>query len=665
MTMQTKNNLTFLILSFLALALLILAYSNHFENAFHFDDSHIIVDNAYIRDIKNVPLFFTDNRTTSSLPANQGYRPVTTTTLAIDYWLGNGLESTVFFHISIFLWYIVQCVLMYFLFLKIFDISFPHAWNRYFALYASALYSVHAVNAETVNYICQRADVLSTLMVIAGLSLYSYLPKWRKFYLYLIPVTLGILSKEPAAMFAPLLFLYVMLFEKGYSFRDLVRQKNLMSVVKETFVPFIICALLIAFVMSMVSVQPSKLYGATRIPYLMTQPFVILHYFITFFLPFNLSADTDWQMITNIFDDRVVIGTFFLLAMLYLAFITSQKRETRPISFGILWFFLALAPSSSIIPLAEVMNDHRMFFPFVGLMMSVCWTLALFIYRKKETIVSTGVFRTMILLAAFLILVSHAYGTYQRNKVWHTEESLWYDVTVKSPLNGRGLMNYGLTQMSKGDYQKAEEYFDRALELLPYYSYLHINMGVLKGSTERPAEAERHFKDALQYNPQNPACYYYYALWLSNQNRIDEALPLLKKSLELSPGHAPAQKLMSELVIHQKTLRQDPTERAESLSAQSPTPENYLNLSLQYHNAGRYGDSIKACEKALRLKPHYFLAYNNICAAYNELGMWDKAIEACEKGLAFNPDFELMQNNLKRARQQNALRKQGSSDKKQ
>ena len=65
----------------------------------------------------------------------------------------------------------------------------------------------------------------------------------------------------------------------------------------------------------------------------------------------------------------------------------------------------------------------------------------------------------------------------------------------------------------------------------------------------------------------------------------------------------------------------------------NPTPKNYLNMSLQYHNAGRFRDSITACQKALKIKPDYYPAYNNICAAYNEMKMWDKAIEACEKGL--------------------------------
>ena len=57
-----------------------LAYANHFRNSFHFDDSHTVESNLFIRDLRNVPRFFTDVRTFSSLPPNQSYRPVVTTT---------------------------------------------------------------------------------------------------------------------------------------------------------------------------------------------------------------------------------------------------------------------------------------------------------------------------------------------------------------------------------------------------------------------------------------------------------------------------------------------------------------------------------------------------------------------------------------------------------
>jgi len=459
--------------------------------------------------------------------------------------------------------------------------------------------------------------------------------------------------KEPTAMFAPILLFYIILIEKNYSLQDSFRLKNILTGIKGSLPAFIVCIFFSIFVKSMMS-ETYIPGGTSRIQYLITQPFVILRYFVTFFFPINLSADSDWKLIASVFDIRVIVGVFFILAMLYIAYYTSKKQETRPITLGILWFFLALIPTSSIIPLAEVTNDHRMFFPFVGLMLSVCWCLGLLVIKHEISIRERSSVRISIIVITLVILGGNAYGTYQRNKVWHTGESLWYDVTVKSPLNGRGMMNYGLTQMGKGNYQTALEYFGKALTLTPYYSCLHINMGILKGAMNRPVEAEKYFKNALLYGPHDPESYFFYARWLKNQNRQNEAVPLLQRALELSPAHSSAQELLSEILVHQKNLKITSEQTGEPVSAK-PTAENYLNLSLQYHREGRYQDSINACKKALKIKPDYDLAYNNTCAAYNEMKMWDKAIEACEKGLRINPSLQIMKNNLSRARQQRAL----------
>jgi protein O-mannosyl-transferase len=58
-------------------------YAYHFHNSFHFDDAHTIVNNAAIRQLRNIPLFFRDATTFSSLPSNQSYRPLVSTLLAI------------------------------------------------------------------------------------------------------------------------------------------------------------------------------------------------------------------------------------------------------------------------------------------------------------------------------------------------------------------------------------------------------------------------------------------------------------------------------------------------------------------------------------------------------------------------------------------------------
>src|SRR5271156_5552331 len=105
MTIRMKNAL----FVGLMLCAVTLAYSNHFHNGFHFDDSHAVVDNAYIRSLRNSALFFTDASTFSVLPENRTYRPLVSLSLAIDYWLGHGLNP-LYFQASTFLWYLLQLV---------------------------------------------------------------------------------------------------------------------------------------------------------------------------------------------------------------------------------------------------------------------------------------------------------------------------------------------------------------------------------------------------------------------------------------------------------------------------------------------------------------------------------------------------------------------------
>jgi hypothetical protein len=122
----------------LALTLAVLgAYANHFSNEFHFDDFHTIVDNLFITDLHNVPRFFSDARTFSTMPVNATYRPLTPTTLAIDYWMAHGYQPF-FFHLSTFLWFAVQLILMFFLFRRIMDRADPHSSNLWTALAAAA-----------------------------------------------------------------------------------------------------------------------------------------------------------------------------------------------------------------------------------------------------------------------------------------------------------------------------------------------------------------------------------------------------------------------------------------------------------------------------------------------------------------------------------------------
>jgi len=652
----------------LLLGAVTLAYSNHFQNRFHFDDSHTIIDNGYIRDLHNMGLFFTDTRTSSTLPLNRVYRPLVMASLAADYALGGGLKP-LYFQISTFVWFCVQLLLMYALFHKLCNLARPDPRNRWVALFAAALYGLHPAVAETVNYVIQRADVYSTLGMIASLAIYVLLPGRRSAGWYLVPFGAALLSKPPALIFPILLFAYVRLFEEN---RALIGARRC--------VPALLVDLVFGSLVQVMTPSTFVPTAGSAYAYRITQPLVALRYFRSFFLPNRLSADTDFSAAPSLFANGAWVGFVFVFAAIGAALWCSRRREWRPAAFGLWWFLVGLVPTS-VFPLSEVENDHRMYLPFVGLVLAVTWPAALWVYRRE----ANG--RSLVVPAAaacILICAVSGWATWQRNKVWATDEALWLDVTVKSPKNGRGLMNYGLTQMEKGDYRRALDYFTRALTYTPNYYSLEINLGIANGGLKQDIAAEQHFQRAISLAPNLAESYFFYGRWLQERNRLPEAILQLERAVSLNGDFLSARYLLMQIHASQSdwtklraaadsTLQRfpadtsaagflaqanNPTTSAVSSVPQDPkTPEDYLNLSLSYHRSGKYQECIQAARQALRLRPDYAEAYNNIAAAYEELHMWDEAIEAARQALKLKPDFQLARNNLAWAESQKAVQK--------
>jgi len=489
-----------------ALAILILlfaAYANHFGNGFHFDDGHAIVDNKYVRELRYVPRYFVDATTFSVLPLNQAYRPVLQTTFAVDYRIGGYRPST--FQIDTFAWFL--------LLLGSTLALFEMVTRRFgLALAATALFALHPVVAETVNYIVQRGEVLSTLGVVASLAVYARWPARRWTGAYLVPFVLGALAKPPALVFPGLLLAYSALVERrARPWRDAL--------------PSVIAVAAIGW-WTVTRTPPTLVTGAAdRTAYLLTQPFVALRYFGLFFAPTGLSADNDWPLVSGPADPMVIAGAAFVMTVLWAIWWLRDREPGRFIAFGLAWFVLALLPTSAT-PLAEVANDHRMFFPFVGLSLAVvtagAWLLARFVGPAR--------IRTVAPLVVALVLVAGAVGVHARNEVWRSDEALWRDVTEKSPRNGRGWMNYGVALMARGDVAAATAAFDRAVPLTPNYSLLFINRAVAYASSGRQVEAEQAFVRAIAIAPADWRSHSYYARWLAGAGRLFTTKKTKKKS---------------------------------------------------------------------------------------------------------------------------------------
>lgn len=670
-----KNNIFFVLIVSVVFVITILAYSNHFNNAFHFDDSHTIENNSKIKEL-NIALFFKDGTTFSTLPSNQSYRPLTTLENAIDYAVTKSLNPTPF-HIHIFIVYLLTCIvfgIFTYILIQKFNSS---TTNKYLALLTATIFALLCVNAETVNYIIQRAEITSALSILLGLFFYVKGGVAKKYYIYLIFPLIGFFAKEMAFVFAPLLFLYSLIFEENVDLLHFYKKlefKRTLRALKKTLPAILLTGGFLIFYSKMLPPTFSS-GGLSKYEYFITQPWVVVHYLTTYFFPFNLSADTDLTTFKSIGDYRVILGFLIILFLIYIALKTAKNKDTKLFSFGLLWFFIALIPTSTIVPFAEVLNDHRNFIPYLGLTISVVFGVKYLLDKYAANFYQSSIGKSILTFLLIGFIGGNAYGVYQRNKVWKTEESLWRDVTIKSPKNGRGMMNYGLALMSKADYKNAEIYFNKAAQLNPYYSLVYVNLGILKNTLDNKIEAEKNFKYALQLDNTLHNCWYYYGDFLFKEGRFYETINCFKEvnkytqnylntdafilqayhqlsqweEMDLYCNRLLNQNSENDLAKQYLSIAQSRKSIYEALEENindNPTAEKYLDLSLKYFQLAEFEKCIKAAEKALVINPNYSEAYNNIGIAYYELLDYDKAIEAYNNALTINSQNQLAQNNL-------------------
>src|SRR6185436_17953855 len=341
-------------------------------------------------------------------------------------------------------------------------------------------------------------------------------------------------------------------------------------------------------------------------------------------------------------DARTLVGALLLVGSLALIWWTSRSPRRRPAAFGLLWFWIALGPTSSIFPLAEVTNDHRVFLPYIGLNFAVVWLIADWAYGSATSATSARR-RNVFWTAASIVLMAHAVGTFRRNTVWRSDETLWKDVAEKSPTNGRGLMNYGIALMQRGSLVEARDLFERARQFSPYYSYLEVNLGIVSDALGDTTAAEAHFQRGIALEPETPAVHRHYAYWLLRRGRGPEGLEQLRQRVRLSAGDGDARdRLMqgyaaigsadelSALATESARLNaSDSVARAyasgnlpPALSPATDDSNGWYLLGWSFTQSERHLEAAQAYRAAIARDPRNAAAWNNLGWTLGKLGFY-------------------------------------------
>ena len=522
-------------------------------------------------------------------------------------------------------------------------------------------YCVHTANTETVNYLSSRSDIASTLGIVGSFVVYMYLPRSRRWHWYVIPMLIGVLAKPSAVIFAPLLVAYVLLFEEEVSFSDVLQPEagsKIWGVVLRT-APALLLGVLAFLLVEGMAAEAQDYGNADRVPYLRTQAWVWLHYLKLFLVPVGLTADTDWDLITTWTDTRVVAGLATVGLLGWAAIKASTSRAWRPVAFGLCWFAAGLLPASSIFPLAEVANEHRVYLPFAGLTLAASWAV-LRVARSRSRMpgIPTG-----WAVAGGILLLAHSVGTFVRNGVWLDEETLWADVIEKSPDNGRAWMNYGLVQMKRGRYAIAHADFRRASELWPNYPPVHVNLGIATHRLGDTVQADSHFQRAIELDPGYGPGRYFYGRYLVESGRAPEAIESLRTAVDLQPSYAPPKHLLLRLYyligsqvevrsLADLTLAIDPGDSyARSFLDGDPVLAGVgaspFERGLSLTAVDRHLDAGVAYKRQLAVLPNNADAYLNLGWSYMQLGFDPLALMALQEVLRLRPDDQLAINNLR------------------
>jgi len=541
-----------------------LVYSNTLTAAFQFDDKINIVDNPFIRDI-------------NKLWPPAGARWFGLLTFSLNYMAG-GVTPLGYHLVNICIHIFTALSVYLFVLLTLRTPYFKGHTGRvipdeWFACACALLFVAHPIQTQAVTYIVQRFASLATLLYLLSLDAYilarltagrsgtASLPGTVRshrtvVFLYIAAVSFALLSlktKEIAFTLPVVALMYDVMFISGLSQLLAAIRKQWRIVASLSGLALLFLAVVINRYGLFALLDKFKATNEiSRHDYLVTQFRVIVTYIRLLFVPVNQTIDHHYPVYRSALAPEVIASLAFIALLIGLAvYLYRVPKDGSPylrfVSFGIVWFFVTLSIESSIIPIIDVMFEHRLYLPSIGIILAVT---AAFVHALEKSALNCNHARrsAACILAAAVIALSCT--AYERNGVWKTELTLWSDVIAKKPLNPRGYNMVGIYYQASFRIYDAIYYFRKALEVDSSYAEARSNLGNAYIQTGRVDEGLNELMISARNNRfdeiDTGILYYNIGKGFYRKGMPDAAIENLKIAQRLIPNEAGVYFLLGE-----------------------------------------------------------------------------------------------------------------------
>jgi tetratricopeptide (TPR) repeat protein len=512
------------------------------------------------------------------------------------------------------------------------------------SLILAALFGWHPLRVESVAWVTERKDVLSTLFWLLALLAYTkYVeasqirnPKSKVWYgAALAMFVFGLMSK---AMLVTMPFVLLLL---DYWPLERFKPGHMWQLVKEK-IPFFglaVAACVVTFlaqkqggtVMTIESLPLGARVGNAMISY--------CRYLGKIFWPTDLAVFYPhpgyWLL------EKVLLACVFLCGISALLLV---KRGRYPfLLMGWLWFVGTLVPVIGLVQVGgQAMADRYTYIPSLGVLILTIW--------GAYELTRGWRYHTIALSVASSVAIVLCLGlTRQQLRYWQDSEALFRHTLEVTQNNCTAHFNLGNALFNKGQTSEAITQIQEAIRLNPESAQAHYNLGIAlvkKGQTD---EAINQYHEAIHLKPDYAEAHYNLGVTYLKIGQTDKAISQFQEVIRLKPNDADAHYNFGNAIFSKGQTDEAINQYHEAIHLKPDYAEAHYNLGVTYLKIGQTDKAISQFQEAIRLKPDYVDAHYNLGVVFFNQARTDGAISQFQEVIHLKPEDADAQSNLAKA----------------
>ena len=568
----------------------------------NFDDNTYVYDNSHVQNgltFENITWAFTATHASN-------WHPLTWLSHMLDcqlYGMNSGQH-----HLTNLLFHIANTLLLFFVLTKM-------TGSLWRSAFVAALFAFHPLHVESVAWVSERKDVLSTffwLLTIYSYSLYVEHPAVNRYLLVVLCFTLGLMSK-PMLVTLPFVLLLLDLWPLNrFSLEQPDRSNNAqqrstaLGLVLEK-IPLFVLAAMSSAVTFYAQKQAQAIVPLEAIPFKVRTANALVsyaNYIAKMIWPSNLAARYPHP---GMHSGLKIAGACLLLAAVSLGVIRVIKH--RPyFTVGWLWYLGTLVPVIGLVQVGgQAMADRYTYVPHIGLFIVIAWGAPELAAQWRHR-------KILLAVLAIALLSILTAVTWKQAGYWKNSITLFEHTLAVTSNNWLAHNNLGAALSAQGRMDEAMGHYLEAVRIKPDYVDAHNNLGKAFYKKGRTKEAISHYLQALRKKPDDAGTNYNLGNAFYRQGRAEEAIDHYLQALRIESDNA----------------------------------DLHINLGAALTKQGRTDEAMKHYLAALRIKPDHVDAHYNLGAAFFAKGDIKGAIDHFSKVLKINPDDLYAKNNLKK-----------------